>query len=100
MKRLLGLLAVVIMAGGKKYAVIELDEDTLSSLGGLSKLISGPQKMEIVYKAKRTTTRKPMATRKIEAALQSGKLTDADLATFKKFGMSDAQIAALVAKKE
>lgn len=51
-------------------------------------------------KAKRTTTRKPMATRKIEAALQAGKLTDADLATFKKFGMSDAQIAALVAKKE
>lgn len=58
---------VVIMAGGKKYAVIELDEDALSSLGGLSKLISGPQKMEIVYKAKRTTTLIPLSALRSEA---------------------------------
>lgn len=37
--------------------------------------------------------RKPAATRRIEAALTSGKLSDADLATLRKFGFTDKQIA-------
>ncbi|WP_101103317.1 hypothetical protein [Macromonas bipunctata] len=56
---------------------------------------------EAASKAKRTTTaRKPLATRRIEAALLSGKLTEAALATFREYGFSDAKIDKLVAKKK
>jgi len=38
--------------------------------------------------------RKPVATRKIEAALESGQLSASDLAVLRKFNMTDKQIAA------
>ncbi len=58
---------VTVGAGGKKYAVIELDTGTIADLGGLSKLISGPQKVNIVYKAKRTTTLIPLSALRSES---------------------------------
>lgn len=36
--------------------------------------------------------KKPVATRKIEAAMANGKVSEADMAVFRKFGMSDTQI--------
>lgn len=47
---------ITFTADSKKYAVIALDQETLSALGGLSKLMAQPQEMQIIYKAQRTTT--------------------------------------------
>lgn len=44
-------------------------------------------------------SKKPAATRRIEAALASGKMTQADLASFRKFGQTDAQIANMLKKE-
>lgn len=57
---------VQLGSDGKKYALIELDSDTLSSLGGLSKLMEGPQDLSIIYRSARTTTLLPAS------ALRSG----------------------------
>lgn len=42
--------------------------------------------------------KKPAATRKIEAALASGEMSESDLATFRKFGLSDRRIANILKK--
>lgn len=55
---------------------------------------------EAASKAKRTTTRKPMATRKIEAMLESGQATEAVVATLRGLSMSETQIANLLAKQK
>ena len=52
---------IQIMADGKKYALIELDEAAIEALGGLGRLTSGAQPMEIIYKAQRTTTLIPLS---------------------------------------
>lgn len=52
---------VLIMADGKKYAAIDLDEAALEALGGLSRLMSERPQVEIIYKAKRTTTLIPVS---------------------------------------
>ena len=57
---------VQVASDGKKYAIIELDQETLSALGGLSKLMAQPQNLTIVYRASRTTTLIPAS------ALRSG----------------------------
>lgn len=48
--------------------------------------------------APRSKAKKPAATRRIESALTSGEMNDADLATLRKFGFSDSQIAAKLKK--
>ncbi len=54
-------------AGGKTYAVIELDETVLSALGGLSKLMGEEElKVDILYKAQRTTTLLPASALRSE----------------------------------
>lgn len=50
---------VQLTADGKKYAIVELDEDGVSSLGGLSKLMGENLRASIIYKAQRTTTLLP-----------------------------------------
>jgi hypothetical protein len=47
---------IEIAADSKKYAVIPLDAETLSSLGGLSKLMAAPQNVTIAYRSGHTTT--------------------------------------------
>ena len=47
---------IEIAADSKKYAIIMLDAETLSALGGLSKLMAGPQNISITYRSARTTT--------------------------------------------
>lgn len=50
---------VQLGSDGKKYALIELEPDLLSSLGGLSKLMEGQQDVSITYRSARTTTLLP-----------------------------------------
>ncbi|HPA60493.1 MAG TPA: hypothetical protein PLO90_02940 [Clostridia bacterium] len=50
---------ISLEAMGKKYAIIALNEDTISRLGGIGKLISNPLTITLLYKAQRTTTLLP-----------------------------------------
>ena len=52
---------VQIMADGKKYALIDLDESAVEELGGLAKLVQKPVNARIIYKAQRTTTLIPLS---------------------------------------
>ena len=52
---------VQIMADGKKYALIDLDESAVEELGGLAKLVQKPLNAQIIYKAQRTTTLIPLS---------------------------------------
>ena len=52
---------VLVMADGKKYALIDLDETTVAELGGLSRLMRQPLNVKIIYKAQRTTTLIPLS---------------------------------------
>lgn len=58
---------VQIMADGKKYALIEMDEAAIEALGGLSKLTRGALDIEIIYKAQRTTTLIPISALREES---------------------------------
>jgi hypothetical protein len=53
------------------------------------------ERKSLVEAAKKPSrlTKKPAATRKIEAAIASGKLSEADLAVLRKFNFTDKQIA-------
>lgn len=51
--------AVQVEADGRMFALIELDEAALSALGGLNKLMSGTVRVQVIYKAQRTTTLLP-----------------------------------------
>ena len=57
---------IQVSADSKKYAIIALDQETITALGGLSKLMAQPQDLNILYKAQRTTTLIPAS------ALRSG----------------------------
>ncbi len=57
---------IQIAADRKKYALIELSPEAISALGGLDKLMSGPQSLTITYRAQRSTTLIPAS------ALRSG----------------------------
>lgn len=57
---------IVIDGSNRKFAVLALDNEVLSALGGLSKLMNTPQNVSIVYRAQRSTTLIPAS------ALRSG----------------------------
>lgn len=57
--RELSVSGVHVEADGRKFAVIELDEAAVSALGGLSKLMSSTIRVQIIYKAQKTTTLLP-----------------------------------------
>ena len=50
---------IVIDGNNRKYAVLPLDNDSISALGGLSKLMASPPGVSILYRAQRTTTLVP-----------------------------------------
>ena len=47
-------------ADGKTYAIIELDENNISALGGLSRLMSEKPSVSILYKSPKTATLLPL----------------------------------------
>ncbi len=57
---------IIVTADNKKFAIITLDKDTLSALGGLSKLMAEQQTVNIMYRAQRTTTLIPASALRSE----------------------------------
>ena len=50
---------VVVEGGGRKYAVVELNENLIGQLGGVRALMDNPPGITLVYKSPRTTTLLP-----------------------------------------
>lgn len=58
---------VVTEADGRKYALIEMDADTLQALGGMSKLLSeGEVEVSVVFRAKKNATLIPASALRSE----------------------------------